>query len=530
MRRFDTRLHLLLLASLVAACGGEGGGSDDEDAGVEEDEGSGDFDVAPEDVPVGRDLGVEDVPVIDVPAEVSPPDEGPPPDVRPDAAAAVCGNGTRETGEVCDGTEILPGASCTSQGYFGGDLLCTTECVFDTSSCYDALCGDDAVSGDEECDGSTTDTCVSLGFAPGGEGAVVCGDDCMLDTSTCEVSICGNENVETAVEACDGDLFGDNSCRTEGFFDGSLACAENCLSFDTAACVTNVCGNRTVEGPEVCDGAGTAVRSCASFSEGETTYVGGVVGCAEDCSAFDLTGCVTEPIAEEDDTDGDGVANADDNCPDDANPNQLDFDGDGVGNVCDEPEVFGSIVTEAGANRLMTTARGGAEHRFPRDVASGRAEVSFDDDGNAFARIVDVRFADSVETVTVDTGILGALTVTMTITGASMTMEGDSYAIAGTAATYTTGEMSGSNAAFTARFVATGNDGTTSSTIDVTPTIDASTSAISVFSDTFRFTVNDADVELGSVTVAPAVPLPLPLPLDQDVTVTGLAGTIVFGR
>jgi hypothetical protein len=35
------------------------------------------------------------------------------------------------------------------------------------------------------------------------------------------------------------------------------------------------------------------------------------------------------------DIDGDGVANADDNCPFDSNPSQEDTDGDGLGNACD---------------------------------------------------------------------------------------------------------------------------------------------------------------------------------------------------
>ena len=41
------------------------------------------------------------------------------------------------------------------------------------------------------------------------------------------------------------------------------------------------------------------------------------------------------PDADQDDDDGDGIANGCDNCPDDANPQQEDGDGDGDGDACD---------------------------------------------------------------------------------------------------------------------------------------------------------------------------------------------------
>jgi len=62
-------------------------------------------------------------------------------------------------------------------------------------------------------------------------------------------------------------------------------------------------------------------------------------GCVETetdlvCDAgFVLSG--TECLPANLDPDGDGVANADDNCPDDANPDQEDLDGDEHGDVCD---------------------------------------------------------------------------------------------------------------------------------------------------------------------------------------------------
>jgi hypothetical protein len=46
----------------------------------------------------------------------------------------ICGNGIQETGEQCDGLD-LGGASCVSQGFSGGTLLCASSCTFNTSSC-----------------------------------------------------------------------------------------------------------------------------------------------------------------------------------------------------------------------------------------------------------------------------------------------------------------------------------------------------------------------------------------------------------
>jgi Thrombospondin type 3 repeat len=49
-----------------------------------------------------------------------------------------------------------------------------------------------------------------------------------------------------------------------------------------------------------------------------------------------------------DDTDGDGVCDLVDNCPDVANPGQEDSDGDGIGDACDEPQALACDVDEDG--------------------------------------------------------------------------------------------------------------------------------------------------------------------------------------
>lgn len=69
------------------------------------------------------------------------------------------------------------------------------------------------------------------------------------------------------------------------------------------------------------------------------------------CSAFavvnpGLHGEVYVPLTEPD-TDGDGVTDVDDNCPDDVNTDQADLDGDGIGDACDPvDDLDGGVVVD----------------------------------------------------------------------------------------------------------------------------------------------------------------------------------------
>jgi thiol-disulfide isomerase/thioredoxin len=47
---------------------------------------------------------------------------------------AVCGNGTLELGEVCDGV-LAAADSCAARGFAEGQLSCSAECVVDTAAC-----------------------------------------------------------------------------------------------------------------------------------------------------------------------------------------------------------------------------------------------------------------------------------------------------------------------------------------------------------------------------------------------------------
>lgn len=253
----------------------------------------------------------------------------------PNCSEASCGDLNIEEGEeVCDGSNV-GAATCMTEGFDGGTLLCSAECnELETSNCFS--CGNDVVepASMEECDGAdlqgqSCDDFAPMDTTPSG-GALVCTKACDLDSSSC--TFCG-DGVREGTEECDGADLNGQDCGSQGFTNGVLGCAADC-TFNTASCTTcgdgviegteecdgeNLggatcgdvglpsgdpicnpltctlnygacyeCGNGTIEGPELCDGAELGGETCESFS---AAFGDGDLACAADCLDYDISDC-----------------------------------------------------------------------------------------------------------------------------------------------------------------------------------------------------------------------------------------------
>jgi cysteine-rich repeat protein len=148
----------------------------------------------------------------------------------------MCGNGIREGGEQCDGTQFWNNQNSCQQYngiiYSGGTLGCNNDCTYDASNCaLSANCGNGNLDQGEGCDDGNLEN---------GDG---CSAACVIE------SACGN-GVLNLAEGCD---------------DGNSVDGDGCSSICTTE---SFCGNGVVNQGEQCDDGNTADDdSCSSVCE-----------------------------------------------------------------------------------------------------------------------------------------------------------------------------------------------------------------------------------------------------------------------
>jgi hypothetical protein len=192
-----------------------------------------------------------------------------------------CGDGKKNLDEACDASD-LAGSTCESLGFGPGTLACSQACEdFDRAGCgAPKSCGDNKLTDPEICDGSQLGgkTCAALGYSGGTLGCLSnCGG---YDTTKCKKPVtCDNKKLDPK-EVCDGDQLGGKTCAAMGFSGGTLACAADCLKFDTSGCSSScvpdckghvcgldpVCGTKqcgSCNGQSICDASsGACVQVC----------------------------------------------------------------------------------------------------------------------------------------------------------------------------------------------------------------------------------------------------------------------------
>ena len=211
-----------------------------------------------------------------------------------DTQSSKCGNGRLDDDETCDGT-LLNGQTCATRAATVGELRCQTDCSgFNLSKCAaPESCGDGQIQEHEVCDKSSLGaaSCKTQGY---NDGLLICHNNCLgFDTSFCGAKLAEcNNHIREGNEVCDlEDLGPKKTCADLGLGAGELSCNDSCTDYVTTKCTeTPKCPNGKIEKGEACD---SDTKTCSELGlKGDSK-----VGCKEDCSGYDYELiCTSQPL------------------------------------------------------------------------------------------------------------------------------------------------------------------------------------------------------------------------------------------
>jgi len=228
-------------------------------------------------------------------------------DFKPPAAAALWT--TRDGTYTCAGDEDNDGVQN------GTDNCWTTPNPAQTDTDNDGY-GDacDNCPGDPNKFFPGACGCGNLDTDTDGDGTADCIDECPDDPNKTIPGVCGCGTTDR-----DSDV------------DGTPDCIDNCPA-DPNKTVPGECDCGTVDTDTDGDGTADCIDNCAADPN---KTVPGECGCGTADTDTDGDG-TPDCIDDNDDSDNDGWAGNQDNCPAVSNPDQADADGDGTGDACDE--------------------------------------------------------------------------------------------------------------------------------------------------------------------------------------------------